>query len=247
MESSSKRHSETLKLHQLIGSGTVVKKVHSTIIPRTMVNCTKEQLWHIFSCQFEQLTEKKFEKTAESIANISAIFYYFLRDEKFLTHPNLRADLSKPSFGKGLLIVGGYGIGKTDYMKALELCFILLKYHRFKIFSTNSLVQEFENCETPSDKKAFYNRMNLGVNLFDDITTERVANNYGHVNLLKEILEERYMLNKLTHATANYQEGGEKTPEAALLYIAECYGSRLYDRLFEMFNIVVFDGKSFRR
>ena len=247
METHSTRNSQTLKLSQLLETGTVGKRFNKPMNTKPMINYTKEQLWSLFLFQFEQLTGKKFEKTEESVTNISALFYYFLRDERFLTHQNLRADLSRPSFGKGLLIVGGYGIGKTDYMKALEQCFIILKHHRFKIFTTNALVQEFENCETPADKKAFYNRMNLGVNLYDDITTERVASHYGHVNLLKEILEERYMRSKLTHATANYKEGGENTVEAALLYIAECYGSRLYDRVFEMFNIVVFEGKSFRR
>lgn len=247
MEIPNTRHSEPKKLSQLLATGSVGKKSNYPITTKPVINYTKEQLWQLFQFHFEQLTGKKFIKTEESVANISALFFYFLQDDKFLTHSNVRADLSRPCFAKGILIIGGYGIGKTACMQALEQCFIQLRHNRFKTYSTNTVVQEFENCETPGDKKAFYDKMNLGTNFYDDITTERVANNYGQVNLLKEILEERYMRNKLTHATANYQEGGEKTVEAALLYIAECYGSRMYDRLFAMFNIVVFNGKSFRR
>lgn len=212
-----------------------------------MVHCTKEDLWKLFKAKFTQLTGKTFIETEESIKNVSALFFYFLRDDKFMKHPNVRADLSIPSFDKGLLIISGYGVGKTDNMKALEQCFMYLPAHRFKVFSTNALVQEFENCETPSDKNAFYNNMNRGVNLYDDLTTERDASNYGQVNLLKEILEERYMRGKLTHATANYKVGSENNVEKTIEFIGERYDSRVYDRIFEMFNIVIFSGKSMRR
>ena len=175
------------------------------------------------------------------------MFHYFLRDKKFFQHLIIKAQISVPSFNKGLLINGGYGVGKIANIKALEQCFFYHPAHRFKVFSTNALVQEFENCETTSDKNAFYYKMNLGVNIYDGITTERLASNYGHVNFLKEVLEERCMRKKLTHSTANYKEGGEKTAEAALAYIGESYESRVYDRLSKMFNVVIFEDKSLRR
>jgi len=125
--------------------------------------------------------------------------------------------------------------------------YIHLKCNRIKIFNTNRIVQKFENCETPNDKKTLFNQMSLGVNLYDDLTSERVASNFGHVDIMKEVIEERYMKNKLTYATSNYKENHQDDIEAALLSLGERYGSRVYDRLFEMFNIVAFTGKSMRR
>jgi len=99
--------------------------------------------------------------------------------------------------------------------------------------------------------------MNLGDRYFDDIKTERHASNYGKVNLFKDILENRYnnrvqivkgvtKINK-TFGTCNYKEGYEGNTEVALEEFGEMYGGRIYDRLFEMFNIIEFKGKSFRK
>jgi len=207
----------------------------------------KKNLWRIFKRFFKIVACKNFEETEESLKNISALFFYFLKNEDFLNHPNVRADLSKPNFDKGILIIGGYGVGKTNCMKALELSFKYLKTNRFKIYSTNEVVQNFEICSTPYDKENFYHRMNLGADLYDDLTTEKLASNFGHINIMKEILEERYNRKKLTHAITNFKDGYDNDVEAALEHLGEVYGSRFYDRIFDMFNIVVFTGKSYRR
>jgi DNA replication protein DnaC len=55
------------------------------------------------------------------------------------------------------------------------------------------------------------------------------------------------MRGKLTHATANYKVGSENNVEKTIEFIGERYDSRVYDRIFEMFNIVIFSGKSMRR
>ncbi|CAM3426643.1 hypothetical protein [Zobellia roscoffensis] len=214
---------------------------------KALSNLNKKHLWPLFLRKFESITKSKFHQTPESLANISCLFHYFLMDEKFLNHPNIRKDLSEPSFTKGLLIIGGYGVGKTAYMRALEESFKALKIYAFKTCSTNSVVQRFEECGTHEDKVSLRKDFQRGILLFDDLNSERVANHYGKVDVMKETLEERYMLNKLTHITMNYLEQHENDVEATLMSIGQRYGSRVYDRLFEMFNIVVFNGKSFRK
>ncbi|OIQ22174.1 MAG: hypothetical protein BM557_02020 [Flavobacterium sp. MedPE-SWcel] len=93
-----------------------------------------------------------------------------------------------------------------------------------------------------------------GSRYFDDLKTERIASNYGKVNIFKELLEERY--NRVdpktkkrlkTFVTCNFKEGFEDNLEKAVDEFGEKYGSRVWDRMFEMFNIIEFKGKSFRR
>ncbi|MBU2974988.1 hypothetical protein [Zobellia sp. B3R18] len=207
----------------------------------------KQYLWKLFLHHFKTIYNRPFEKTPKSLTNLRTLFYYFLKNEQFLDQPNLRADLSEPSFNKGLLIIGGYGVGKTAYMRAIENSFRANKIYYFKTYTTNSVVQEFEQCGTHEDKSWFLKKIQSGSLLFDDLTSERLASNYGKADLMKEILEERYRRRKLTHVTMNYLENHESNVEAALEAIGMRYGSRIYDRLFEMFNIVIFEGKSMRR
>ncbi|MCR1025755.1 hypothetical protein NQT66_13110 [Cellulophaga baltica] len=241
---------DPLKISQLIPcfkNKAAPKKNQQTIQQAVTANFTKGQLWHLFKIKFRQMTGKKFIESVESINNVSVLFHYFLKDEKFLTHPTVHANLSIPDFSKGLLIIGGYGAGKTVYMKVLEQCFMDLRYMRFKVISTNRVVQKFENCHTSFDRTYFFNQMNLGVNLFDDIGSERLARYFGDVNIMKEIFEVRYMQHKLTYGTVNYKIDAPKNVPAALESLGENYGSRFYDRIFEMFNIIEFKGKSMRK
>jgi DNA replication protein DnaC len=207
---------------------------------------SKKELWANFKYHFFNLYGKKFIENNETIANVKTLFYYFLKDDKFFQCINLDKS-SIPSFDKGLLIIGGFGIGKTAYMKVFEKCFDNFRPYRFKIFNTNDLVTMYEGCGNNNDKNAFSERMSSGRILFDDVNTEREANNFGKVDLLKEIIEKRYMANKLTHITCNYAEGYDGDIEETLLGYADRYGSRVHDRLFEMFNIITFSGKSLRR
>lgn len=245
MYTNTKRRAETLKLGNLITPNR--QNFQSAIKKKPPINIDKGQLWKLFKSDFLNIYGKKFIETPESLSNLGVLFYYFLRDENFFTHGNLRTDLSLPSFDKGLLIIGDYGIGKTAYMEVFEKCFKTVKSPAFKIYSTNQVVYNYESCNTANDKKYFMEQIIRGNILFDDLTSERIANNFGKVDIMKDILEERYMHRKMTHITLNYKEGYNKDVPAALAHIGERYGSRLYDRIFEMFNIIVFEGKSFRR
>jgi len=89
--------------------------------------------------------------------------------------------------------------------------------------------------------------MNQGVIYYDDVKTERIASNYGMTNLFKDIIEKREVRKLKTYITCNFKEDQPGNIPAALLEFGEKYGSRVFDRLFSMFNIIEFKGKSFRR
>ncbi|WP_396636312.1 hypothetical protein [Maribacter sp. R77961] len=206
----------------------------------------KQQLWIQFLKNFKDLHGKSFWQDDDALENLKPIFTYLLRDSSFFESYNLMSDLSKPSFEKGLLIIGGFGTGKTSIMKSMQECSLLFKSQPYKIFSCNEVVQKYESSATQLDKKEFFRQMNAGTNLFDDLASERLASNYGQVNIMKDVLEQRYFSRKITHGTMNFKEGYPGDVEMAMKKLGEFYGPRVYDRIFEMFNVVVFKGKSRR-
>ena len=209
----------------------------------------KKTLWNEFLKKYKEVNDVDFIQTKESIDNLKTIFLYFLKDESFLFCDNL-SGLSKPSLDKGLLIVGNYGNGKTSIMMTFEQIFKKVKGYSFKSYSANGIVTLFESIKSDEfsdlSKADFERRMNFGVRYFDDVKTERHASNFGKVNLFKDILENRDKNNSLTYITCNYKDGYPDDLEMALNEFEEKYGGRVYDRLFKMFNIIEFKGKSFR-
>lgn len=239
-----------LQNHLPSSVGDIIKTLKSQEIPDLSppVSLDIETLIDLFNVHFRAIYGKRFIESDETKDNLNALLYYFVHDPRFLEHPNVIGNSSTPDCAnKGLLIIGGYGTGKTSYMRALEAAFRTIHLYKFKTYSTNEVVLNFESHTNQGDINQFFESMNRGTILFDDLGAERVASNYGKFELLKEILERRYMRNKLTHITTNYPPGFENDVSAAIEAIGERYGARVYDRLFEMFNIVVFKGKSFRR
>lgn len=206
----------------------------------------KTNLWKLFKKNFQTITGKTFEENKFTCQNLSALFYYFLQDEAFYTHENIIKTESHPSLHKGLLIIGGYGCGKTSYMEAIEVSLKQLKLPAFKTYSTNQVVLEYESCCTQQDKKSFYEKYTNGILFFDDLMSEHKANNFGHIEIMKDIIEMRYNNRKPTFISANYDDHFAGDINQALLKIGNRYGPRVYDRLFEMFNILQFNGKSLR-
>lgn len=217
---------------------------------------TKQELWTLFIKEFKIIHGREFVCNDEIIENIKPIMLYFLQDDDFFFCKNL-SGLSKPSFDKGLLIIGNFGNGKTAAMMVFEKIFKEIKSISFKGYTTKEIVSMFESIN-PNDSTAitraqFDQKTTKGRRYFDDVKTERHASNFGKMNLMKEILEEREnkclppLYATKTHLTCNYKEGFEGDVQKGLDEFEEKYGSRLYDRLFKMFNIIEFKGKSFRR
>ncbi|MBL4703474.1 MAG: hypothetical protein JKY54_03075 [Flavobacteriales bacterium] len=207
---------------------------------------TKDWLWRQFDNEFLKQNGVRYSREAVYLDNVKPLIYYFLGDfDNFRTCKNVSL-ISKPSFDKGLLIIGGYGNGKTSTMKAFEA---VLKNSNvtFKGYSANELVSMYEACENPSDKKQFKKDTELGTRYIDDVLTERMASNYGKSNIIKDIIEERYNKNKRTYISINPKEGFSGSTEKAIEHLGEKYGARVYDRVFDMFNVIEFKGKSFRK
>ena len=207
---------------------------------------TKQEMWNRFKDVFYENEGRKFIQTPEALENIATLFYYFLGDEEnFLKCKNLNSS-SKPSLQKGLLVIGDYGCGKSSVFWAFEKIFKNTIGMNFKGFTANQVVSDFERCTNIADKDLFYDMMFKGTRYFDDVKTERIANNYGKADILKDVLETRNRNRVRTYITCNYAKGKIGDIPAALLEFNR-YGERVYDRLFQDFNFIIFKGESFRK
>lgn len=208
---------------------------------------SKEWLWKQFKIEFQSITGLPFEYTGNYIKeNLSAIFLYFMNDISFLSCENLYQQDVAASFDKGLLLVGKVGFGKTNIMTSFESVFKGYKPHQFKIISVIDVVDNYEAIKSPEDKTDFYNYYTTGTLLFDDLYSEKLANNYGQANTMKEIIMRRSRKNLRTHFTMNPIAGYENDPKGNLLALESFYGTRVVDRLFNMCNYINLNGKSRR-
>lgn len=166
---------------------------------------------------------------------------YFSKDPSFVKSEIV---MNKPSLNKGILMIGVQGCGKSAMMETFhEIGSRLMpnKYMWFPMISTLVLVDEYESIRDDdpqsTSKEQFFKKYNEVLNIyFDDFGTEPDASNYGKKNLLKEILEKRYLKKKKTFITTNL----------SLMKIKEKYGKRVFSRLQQMFNIIEFPGDDLR-
>lgn len=233
-------------------------------------------LYHGFIEVFQLLNGKKYELTEDSILNIKAIIKYFANDPTFFECERLVKEIAErkltPSFKKGILIVGDFGNGKSTIMQSLEY---LIEHNykiaiekkwdnlndwknlRFKVKSCRSISSEYEFLKKEDSKQDFLNKYSHFNYCFDDITKEQIASNYGLKNVIQIILENRYddifdkikkekRINK-THGTLNYHKDYPDNLKIAIQSLGLKYEAHIYDRVLEMFNIIEFKGKSFRK
>ncbi|RLJ61600.1 DNA replication protein DnaC [Lacinutrix venerupis] len=235
------------KLSSLIPSSNNCKIIHapSDIIQKSK-SLEKQQLWSFFCKIFRDMCGKELKKDECTIANLKVLFLFFLRDKEFFKCKNLRQDISVASFDKGILIIGGYGLGKTDFFKVFEELFKHYPSLKYKFFTSKELVHKYEICQTPMDKKSFFKSVERNLMFIDDIGSERIGSNYGKIEVLDEVLSHRYDKKLVTYASCNYTNS-EFCAKQTLIDIGKRYGGRLHDRLFEMFNIIEFEGVSYRR
>jgi len=213
-------------------------------------NVNYDVLLHKFKERFFDLERVKFDES--HLDNVKTILYYFAKDQRFFKSDRLCKNdkgnyFSDPSFDKGLLIIGNYGNGKTSTMKTLKSLFDGTPLV-FKSYSANRVVTTFESYNNGSERTEYINRTKTKAAYFDDIKTEKDASNYGKHNLFKDIIEERYLNKAKTYITCNFRETDTKGEiKDALIEFNDRYGPRVFDRLFEMFNIIEFKGSSLRK
>lgn len=145
---------------------------------------------------------------------------------------------------KGLLLVGGVGIGKSTLMNF----FRRNQKASYRMISCREIESDFSSEGERSVKNCSYN-LQIAVNsdpfghqelgyCFDDLGTEANAKHYGkEKNVMAEIILNRYdnhLPYHFTHITTNL------TAEDLKLQ----YGTRVTDRMREMFNIITFPTNS---
>lgn len=227
-------------------SKTVIKP-----FPLFKEELTPLEFWKCFLKHFKNLNNKEFVIDKNSKTFVYTILFYFLKNQKFFDSPLIyRVDNSTNSFGKGLLIVGGYGVGKTIIINTIASLMnsISVNNHVYPVrfHTTKGIVEEFENSESTS-KNSIIEKYRKGFRIFDDVKYEREASNYGKIDLFEDILYKRYETkNFRTILLCNYDPKYDKNMEKAIDSFSR-YGERNYDRLFEGFNFIEVKGISKRR
>ncbi|MFN3968496.1 hypothetical protein [Flavobacterium sp.] len=205
----------------------------------------------IFSKTFKLINKRNFEFTEESKNLYNTLVHYFYGMDDFYESPCLIKDKNNPSLDKGLIIIGNPGVGKSAILKTFEYIFwnlcIFNPNFSFKMISANDMVSQFESLQNPLERKEFNSLMGKAFKCFDDLKSEREASNFGKVNVMKEVLFNRYDNESRTIITCNYDDNFPDDYEKSLDEFGIKYDSRIYDRIFEMFNIIEVKGKSFRR
>lgn len=224
----------------------VSKKVSKT--PQKKIEITKSLIWKFFKIFFKAETGTEFQETPDAIKNISPIINYFALNDDFFNCVRLVGTKNKPSYQKGLLIIGKFGNGKSTIMKVLSKIFNHYKMPmRFKAVSSHDLVTEWEAIQNPGGKSLYFERYLCKVLYIDDVKKEKIASNYGKTDVIKDIIEKRYDKKLKTYITCNYRESDNDGNLDDALMEFNRYGNHIYDRLFEMFNIIEFKGESFRK
>lgn len=139
--------------------------------------------------------------------------------------------------GKGILLTGPVGTGKTSLITLVNLFFP--KEKQYKIKPAREISFEFEQQGFKTISKYSQAAAVSNIFCFDDLGIEQPQKYFGNeCNVMAEILLSRYDLfvsrGIHTHATTNL----------SATELESKYGNRVRSRMREMFNLVAFDKHS---
>lgn len=185
-----------------------------------------------------QISGRPFEYNENNIPILKCLTQYFTNDVAFYptTKEYPEIFINRPSLNKGILLIGGYGTGKSTIITAFQRV-------RFpgKEFKSKSCPQISENW---TGKEHQYYSDNWYFDEFGHESEGQFAKKDANPTMAK-IIEERYY-RKQFHQ--NTKTGFTiMTTNLTIVEISEKYGSILSDRIFDMFNIILVLGNSFRK
>jgi DNA replication protein DnaC len=170
------------------------------------------------------------DKDNEEVVRL--LTYYFSGDERF--------ELEGFDLKKGIILFGGVGVGKTTLMRR----FVNNQVQSFKMIMCRAVedmfsqegdktLVEYSHPQQISVNGNPFGHQYLGI-CFDDLGTEPESKYYGKAtNVMAEIILNRYdndLPRNMTHITTNLDTK----------QIFARYGSRVTDRMTEMFNLIGF-------
>lgn len=239
--------------------------------PRTIDVIHYSSLANLIISEYEKIYDVKWDKTNNSFLKLLIDYSFSARvfgkeESNFIHSPLLEhkvgSRVCNPSLKKGLLVIGDYGVGKTSLMKTFD--YVIRNSHNLKVRdvsrSENYLIDyagnyKFFNVHSAkeitdlyqSDKKEYKIIEQSKILTLDELMRENKV--FGNDNtgkeLMPEFINERYNNRLITHAIVNYPSNNKTVSGFCEAYAAR-YGGHIFDRLFEMFNIVEVSGNSKR-
>lgn len=188
---------------------------------------------------------QRFVLDAQNRAVFDLLCQYFSNDIDFMPQAT-NMQIAKPSLGKGLILLGNCGTGKTLLMRLFQKN----KRQVFRLANVKDIADEFstdgaesrhvEKVKNPvNDAESFYQPF-TGLCL-DDLGTEDVKMHYGNrKNVIGDLIEKRYSRQNtgvFLHATTNMN----------LQQVTDFYGARVLSRMYEIFNFIELPGDDRRK
>jgi DNA replication protein DnaC len=164
--------------------------------------------------------DTKFFIDGETERILIILYQYSTRDDSF-----------KGNLNKGIMLAGGFGVGKTLIMSAFSELFFKLTSQRIQVYNSVKLSDAIR-------KNGFDDYVSKPI-IIDELGREQLSvKNYGNeVYPIIELLSLRCENGSWTFATTNYK----------FSTLTENYGEYTAERLIEMFNFIEFNGKSKRK
>lgn len=166
-----------------------------------------------------------FEVDEANKAALNQLYLYITANEKF------SGDLSK-----GLLFIGGFGTGKTTLARLIMLIYADQTKKIPKFLSTVDIQKLFIDNELFNNP---YKNIETAPLIIDELGREEdKIMVFGTTHRpIEELIQRRYNTQAFTIATSNY----------SLETLRKKYSDFVADRLVQMLNIIVLDGKSRRK
>ncbi|WP_445457724.1 hypothetical protein [Flavobacterium sp. HNIBRBA15423] len=219
------------------------------IKPRLPETIEAKKIYQFFKIQYFRDHQVPFIENIEAKQLVYTLIYYFQNKDNFF-NSNLLYPIIGTNFSlqKGLIIIGGYGTGKSTILKTFQnlINSVFKSQITLKFNAVIDVVQEFETT-IQENISAFNEKYNNGYRIFDDLKSEKEASRFGKKDIFKEILFKRCENKKIASIiTANYQEENPNNMELAIEEFYR-YEGRVYDRIIGSFNFIQLQDKSYRK